>query len=377
MHTNAAAAPGPRHAPRPADAPQPPWTSLVAVGDSFTEGMSDLLPDGTYRGWADLLAARLAERTPGFRYANLAVRGKLIGQILAEQVDTAAALGADVITLVGGMNDALRPKCDMGRLTASLEEAVARLAPACRRLVLMRSPGRHGPVLERVRPRIEAVFACLDDLAARYGAVVVDLYGAPVLGDHRMWDEDRLHLTADGHRRVAEAVWQSLGLEATRDWRAALPPAAALPWTARLGADVRFARRHLLPWIGRRLTGRSSGDGRTPKRPEAPRAAAVRPGGRPGRVSPPSPAPREQLPQQVVHRHQAGQPAGGREHGRQMGAGAAHGRQGVVQRRGLPYLRDDAEVLPPERLVARQRVEGVLDVQIPGDPPVRVDDREA
>ena len=54
-----------------------PYTSFVALGDSFTEGMSDELPDGSYRGWADLLAARLAAREPGFRYANLAVRGKL------------------------------------------------------------------------------------------------------------------------------------------------------------------------------------------------------------------------------------------------------------------------------------------------------------
>lgn len=90
------------------------YTSLVAVGDSFTEGMSDLLPGGTYRGWADVLAARLAVRSPGFRYANLAVRGKLIGQIVDEQVEAAASLRADVVTLVGGLNDTLRPKCDMG-----------------------------------------------------------------------------------------------------------------------------------------------------------------------------------------------------------------------------------------------------------------------
>lgn len=42
----------------------PTHTSLVAVGDSFTEGMSDRLPDGSYRGWADLLAARMAARSP-------------------------------------------------------------------------------------------------------------------------------------------------------------------------------------------------------------------------------------------------------------------------------------------------------------------------
>ncbi|MFF2848131.1 SGNH/GDSL hydrolase family protein [Streptomyces sp. NPDC058001] len=244
------------------------YTSLVAVGDSFTEGMSDLLPDGSYRGWADLLAARMAARTPGFRYANLAVRGKLIGQIVEEQIATAAAMRPDVVTLVGGLNDTLRPQCDMGRVRALLEEAVERLAPNCERLVLMRSPGRQGPVLERFRPRMEELFACVDALAARHGAVVVDLYGASVLGDRRLWDVDRLHLTGEGHRRVAEAVWQTLGYPPEDDWRTPLAPARAPSWGARRTADVRFARRYLVPWIGRRLTGRSSGDGRPAKRPE-------------------------------------------------------------------------------------------------------------
>ncbi|MEV8566446.1 SGNH/GDSL hydrolase family protein [Streptomyces sp. NPDC051322] len=239
-----------------------PYTSLVAVGDSFTEGMSDILPDGSYRGWADLLAERLAARAPGFRYANLAVRGKLIGQIVDEQADAAAALRPDVVTLVGGLNDALRPKCDMGMVRGRLEEAVERLAPACRRLVLMRSPGRNGPVMERFRPRMEELFTFIEDLAGRHGALVVDLYGAPALGDPRMWDVDRLHLTADGHLRVAEAVWQTLGLDPEIDWQALLPAAGPVRWAARRGSDVQFAREHLVPWIGRRLTGRSSGDGR-------------------------------------------------------------------------------------------------------------------
>ncbi|MGQ4487479.1 SGNH/GDSL hydrolase family protein [Streptomyces sp. 372A] len=238
------------------------YTSLVAVGDSFTEGMSDLLPDGSYRGWADVLASRLAARTPGFRYANLAVRGKLIGQIVDEQVEVAAAMRADVVTLVGGLNDTLRPKCDMGMVRGRLEEAVERLAPSCGKLVLMRSPGRNGPVMERFRPRMEELFALVDELAARHDAAVVDLYGAPALGDPRLWDVDRLHLTAEGHRRVAEAVWQALGLPPESDWRAPLPASAPARWAARRVEDVRFARQHLLPWIGRRLTGRSSGDGR-------------------------------------------------------------------------------------------------------------------
>ncbi|MEU7554689.1 SGNH/GDSL hydrolase family protein [Streptomyces sp. NPDC044571] len=244
------------------------YTSFVAVGDSFTEGMSDLLPDGSYRGWADVLAARLAAREPGFRYANLAVRGKLIGQIAEEQVPVAAAMRADVVTLVGGLNDALRPKVDMGRVRGHLEKAVSLLAPSCGTLVLMRSAGRNGPVMERFRPRMEELFAMVEELAARHGARVVDLYGADVLGDPRMWDVDRLHLTAEGHRRVAEAVWQALGLPPEEDWRAALAPAVAPGWAVRRSQDLSFARQHLLPWIGRRLTGRSSGDGRPAKRPK-------------------------------------------------------------------------------------------------------------
>ncbi|WP_416983332.1 SGNH/GDSL hydrolase family protein [Streptomyces sp. T028] len=243
---------------------KPTHTSLVAVGDSFTEGMSDLLPDGSYRGWADLLAGRMAARTPGFRYANLAVRGKLISQIVKEQVDVAAAMDADVITLVGGLNDTLRPKCDMGMVKGLLTEAVERLAPSCKQLVLMRSPGRQGPVLERFRPRMEELFVCVDELAERHGALVVDLYGAPSLSDPRLWDVDRLHLTPEGHRRVAEAVWQTLGYDPEdAEWRTPIPATVPPGWAARRAADARFAQQHLLPWIGRRLTGRSSGDGRS------------------------------------------------------------------------------------------------------------------
>ncbi|MEV5505455.1 SGNH/GDSL hydrolase family protein [Streptomyces orinoci] len=239
------------------------YTSFVAVGDSFTEGMSDELPDGSYRGWADLLAMRLAARQPGFRYANLAVRGKLIGQIVEEQTPAAAALGADVVTLVGGLNDILRPKCDVDLVCARLEQAVTLLAPSCRRLVLMRSPGRRGPVLERFRPRMEHLFGFIDELADRHDALVVDLFASEALGDPRLWAEDRLHLNAEGHRRVAEAVWQALGHQAESDWQVPLPPSVPAGWARRRAADLRFAREHLVPWIGRRLTGRSSGDGRS------------------------------------------------------------------------------------------------------------------
>ncbi|MFE0462121.1 SGNH/GDSL hydrolase family protein [Kitasatospora sp. NPDC058965] len=249
------------------------FTSYVALGDSFTEGMcDDLLPDGHYRGWADRLAEALArEVAPAdFRYANLAVRGKLIGQISAEQLDPAVALGGELVTLAGGLNDVLRPGCEIDRVEARLGEAVERLLATGATVVLFTStdPTRRMAGSARLMPAIRRLRAFVERLGEHPRVAVVDLFTATVFDDRRLWAEDRLHLSPEGHRRVAEAVRQALGREAAFDWRAPLPPAAPVGRLARVGADLHWLRVHVGPWLVRRLTGRSSGDGRPPKRAE-------------------------------------------------------------------------------------------------------------
>ncbi|KOV13115.1 GDSL family lipase [Streptomyces sp. XY431] len=257
------------------------FRSYVAVGDSFTEGMcDDLLPDGHYRGWADRLAARLAAEhaaehaaghpADGFRYANLAVRGKLIGQIHDEQVDRAAGLGAELVTLAGGLNDVLRPRCDIARVEELLGSAATRLRATGATVVMFSStdPTRRMAGSARLLPAILRMKDFVHELAQDPGIAVVDLFSAPCFDDRRLWAEDRLHLSPEGHRRVAEAVLESLGRPAGFDWRAPLPATAPPTRAEKLAADARWVRTHLGPWIGRRLTGRSSGDGRAPKRAE-------------------------------------------------------------------------------------------------------------
>ncbi|MGW5052391.1 SGNH/GDSL hydrolase family protein [Actinokineospora sp. NPDC004072] len=245
-------------------------TTFVAVGDSFTEGMSDELPDGTCRGWADLVAARLAQDTPGFRYANLAVRGKLVGQIVDEQVGLAAAMRPDLVSFAGGMNDVMRPGCDIDLVLRRVDEAADRLAASAGRLLLFRviDPTRRMRSSARLLPRINRLIAAVDAAAERHGAIVVDLFSARVFDSPALWADDRIHLNAEGHRRVAEAVLCALGRDPEFAWDAPVPPAPPLPWRERAAAELRWARTHALPWIGRRLTGRSSGDGRPPKRPD-------------------------------------------------------------------------------------------------------------
>src|SRR3954471_5504125 len=78
-----------------------------APGDSFTEVLADLRPDGTPRGWADLVADVLAGQEDEFSYANLAVRSLRIDAIVDHQVPMAVALRPDLASIAGGANDLL------------------------------------------------------------------------------------------------------------------------------------------------------------------------------------------------------------------------------------------------------------------------------
>jgi lysophospholipase L1-like esterase len=260
--------------------------SFVALGDSFTEGMQDDLgPDGRHLGWADRVAAALAVATGGVRYANLAVRGRLLDQVVDEQLPIALELSPDLVSFHAGPNDALRPRTDIDGVLRRYDAAVARL----------RAPGNAGSgsagsgsgvllftVLERAggtgrtADRLAARFARFNDgvraTALRHGALLVDVGPVAALHDRRLWHEDRLHLSPEGHARVAAAVLETLGVAdpallggVPGWWREPLPPGPPPGRRADLVADVRWVRRHFVPWVGRRVRGVSSGDGIAPK----------------------------------------------------------------------------------------------------------------
>ncbi len=269
----------PRH-PNATTSPAP-WRRYVAVGDSFTEGLWDvpdleppaktgfLDPTLVCRGWADLLAEGLARRSGGepVQYANLAIRGRLLGSILGDQVPAALALGPDLVSVIGGGNDLLRPAADPDALAAAIEQSVARLRAAGADVLL--STGidtKDSPVIRRTRGRTAVLNAHLWTIARRHGASVLDIWGMRSLQDWRMWSPDRIHLTTEGHRRVAEAALVALGLEpddpAWDDPMVALPTP---PLAERVRGDVDWFRDHAYPWATRRLHRRSSGDEREPK----------------------------------------------------------------------------------------------------------------
>ncbi|HEY1618922.1 MAG TPA: SGNH/GDSL hydrolase family protein, partial [Streptosporangiaceae bacterium] len=143
--------------------------SYVALGDSFSEGVGDELPDGSCRGWADRLAQRLAVLQPGLQYANLAIRGKLLSQVIDEQLAPALAMRPDLVSIAAGGNDLLRLRTDPDTLAVSMAGAVAELTAAGSQVVLFTGFDTGGfPLLRMIRGKAEAFNGHLRSIAAKH-----------------------------------------------------------------------------------------------------------------------------------------------------------------------------------------------------------------
>lgn len=240
----------------------------LAIGDSFTEGVGDDLPDGTVRGWADLVALGLATSVgEPVQYANLAIRGRLVTPIMTDQVDQALALqpAPTLVTLNGGGNDMLRPGMSAERIIDLTERAAVRLGEAGTRVVLLCGPDPSGglPMGGLVHSRAELLTSMVHELGDRLGVTVADVFHDLEIRRSGYWSADRLHLNAAGHHRVATLVLAELG---HTDVTPVLPPGPDLVRSP-IG-EARYYFQYVRPWVGRRLRRRSSGDGRTAKYPD-------------------------------------------------------------------------------------------------------------
>jgi len=239
---------------------------FVAIGDSFTEGVGDEPAPGVVRGWADLVAQGWADAVAEpVEYANLAIRGKLAQPIIDEQLEPALALKPTHLSFNGGGNDMLRPRTPLSKIADLFAHALQRCDEEGVRFILLSggNPSRQLPLGGVVQRRgdqlskiVGARFEGRDDIIRAYN------WPDRELATSAYWAPDRLHLNSRGHHRVAARVLAALGLAPAPEWWSFTEQ----PQEERLGRAA-YLREHLGPWVKRRLTGTSSGDGRDPKYP--------------------------------------------------------------------------------------------------------------
>jgi lysophospholipase L1-like esterase len=241
---------------------------FAAIGDSWTEGVGD--PDPTrpngLRGWADRVAEVLATQVDDFGYANFAIRGHRVGEIIQQQLEPALALRPDLLTIQGAGNDILRTRVDLDDLVGQIDAAVGRANDVGATVVLFTHGAAASGPFSALRGRIAIFNELIREVVDTRDAVLVDNWRIREALDARLWDVDRVHLSPVGHHRAALEVLDVLDVPHTHPVFE-LPEAEVATRQARLRNDLDWARTFVGPWAYRRFTGRSTGDGVLPKRP--------------------------------------------------------------------------------------------------------------
>jgi lysophospholipase L1-like esterase len=246
------------------------FARYVAIGDSSTEGLDDPDGRGGYHGWANRLAAHLAAaQAPPLLYANLGIRGRSTRRIRDEQLGPALAMRPDLVTLFSGTNDVVALRFDADTVAHDVEHMQRTLIGGGAAVLGFTLPdlSRFTPLARPIAGRIRSLNHALRRASASSGAILVDFAAHSVGSDPRLWSPDRLHANSDGHARIAAALAGALGLPTDDSWAIPLPALPPRPWGTAIAAEVRWGYHYFLPWVWRHLRGRSSGDGRGPKRP--------------------------------------------------------------------------------------------------------------
>ncbi|MGN7800972.1 SGNH/GDSL hydrolase family protein [Leifsonia sp. 22587] len=250
------------------------YTRYVALGDSLTEGLCDSAPGApdAFLGWADRLAgildgdARLAGDSVEF--ANLAVRGRRISDVVEAQIPHALQLRPDLVSVMIGGNDLMSPSADPDALAARLETGIRTLRDSGATVLLANIfDPQFAFFLKPFRGRAAVFNANIWSIARDQRAVVLDVWGVREFRDPAMWASDRVHLSTRGHRLLAAHAAHALGVpyaEVSGPEAAAVPEPPAPPDELPLRTWLRV---YAIPWVARRLRHVSTGDGRGPKLP--------------------------------------------------------------------------------------------------------------
>ncbi|MFG2713014.1 SGNH/GDSL hydrolase family protein [Streptomyces goshikiensis] len=188
-----------------------PWRRFAVIGDSLSAGTGGPTPGYRHRGWSDRLADVLRAVRPDLAYLNTAEDGATTAQTLDSQIDRVLGFGPDLLHLPCGANDLLRREPDFAEIGRRLRR-MYELASESDALLTTFTLGK-AYVVPVFPDWSERVVRCNDitrELAAAYGAVVVDMWDHAVNGRDGLLSEDRIHFAASGQAVMATEMVKGL-----------------------------------------------------------------------------------------------------------------------------------------------------------------------
>ena len=172
-----------------------PWRRVAVLGDSVAEGVRE--PHDGYRdlSWIDRIAEPLRAAAPGLTVMNLGRRDLRAAEVRELQLPAALGFRPDLAIVAAGGNDALRRSFSPDRVARELDAIAAPLRRAGADLLMLELmdivasglvPPEHEAALDE---RMRGLAAATREVAARHGAMLVEMRGHPVCADPGVYSE--------------------------------------------------------------------------------------------------------------------------------------------------------------------------------------------
>lgn len=195
---------------------QPFIGRYVALGDSLSEGIGDVVQAGRERGFAGLLAGLLRQESPELTFTNLGVGGARTADVLHRQLDRALALQPDLVTLVVGANDV--PSTALGQFERDYHALVSRLRGGVSGVIAIATipnfahllPPHFASYRNAMVARVDGFNRIIAQAAATNNALLADLQHGNAAEDPRNLSSDGVHPNARGYRAMAARFAETL-----------------------------------------------------------------------------------------------------------------------------------------------------------------------
>ncbi|WP_330232381.1 SGNH/GDSL hydrolase family protein [Nocardia sp. NBC_00508] len=191
-----------------------PWRRYAVLGDSIAQGVGDPSPGYEPVGWADRVAAVLTAVRPGLAYSNTGRIGATSAQVLAEQLPFVLEFRPDLVHLSCGGNDLFLPGGDIASLRENLNTLFGTLARTGAQVVTFTLADvweiEHMAPMRPMRDRMAALNDLVRELAARYDALLLELWAHPLRLRPDLMSADLIHFSMSGHAVLASDMVRTL-----------------------------------------------------------------------------------------------------------------------------------------------------------------------